>query len=98
HRGRRGPVPRHHRRRATGGRLPAAEPVPRGHARPDGGGGPVRGTRRARKGPAPALPARGHHTEAGRMTAPPCALQAATDEDVPALLALERLCFSQPWT
>ena len=32
------------------------------------------------------------------MTAPPCALEAASAEDVPALLALERLCFSQPWT
>jgi len=32
------------------------------------------------------------------MTAPPCALEAARAEDVPALLALERLCFSQPWT
>jgi ribosomal-protein-alanine N-acetyltransferase len=32
------------------------------------------------------------------MTARPCALEAATGEDVPALLALERLCFSQPWT
>jgi len=32
------------------------------------------------------------------MTAPPCALEAASGEDVPALLALERLCFSQPWT
>ena len=32
------------------------------------------------------------------MSRPPCALEAATDEDVPALLALERLCFSQPWT
>jgi ribosomal-protein-alanine N-acetyltransferase len=32
------------------------------------------------------------------MTAPPCALEAATEGDVPALLALERLCFSQPWT
>jgi ribosomal-protein-alanine N-acetyltransferase len=32
------------------------------------------------------------------MTAPPCALEAATEDDVPALLALERLCFSQPWT
>ena len=32
------------------------------------------------------------------MTAPPCALEAATGEDVPALLALEQLCFSQPWT
>jgi ribosomal-protein-alanine N-acetyltransferase len=32
------------------------------------------------------------------MMAPPCALEAATEEDVPALLALERLCFSQPWT
>jgi len=32
------------------------------------------------------------------MTAPPCALEAATGDDVPALLALERLCFSQPWT
>ena len=30
--------------------------------------------------------------------APPCALEAATEEDVPALLSLERLCFSQPWT
>jgi ribosomal-protein-alanine N-acetyltransferase len=32
------------------------------------------------------------------MTAPPCALEAASGEDVPALVALERLCFSQPWT
>ena len=32
------------------------------------------------------------------MTVPPVALEAATDEDVAALLALERLCFSQPWT
>lgn len=32
------------------------------------------------------------------MTAPPCALEAASGEDVPALLALERFCFSQPWT
>jgi [ribosomal protein S18]-alanine N-acetyltransferase len=32
------------------------------------------------------------------MTAPPCALEAATGEDVPALLAVEQVCFSQPWT
>jgi len=32
------------------------------------------------------------------MTGPARALEAATDEDIPALLALERLCFSQPWT
>jgi [ribosomal protein S18]-alanine N-acetyltransferase len=32
------------------------------------------------------------------MTAPPCALEAAAAEDVPALLVLEQLCFSQPWT
>ena len=32
------------------------------------------------------------------MTAPPCALETATGDDVEALLALERLCFSQPWT
>lgn len=29
---------------------------------------------------------------------PPCVLEAATEDDVPALLAVERLCFSQPWT
>jgi ribosomal-protein-alanine N-acetyltransferase len=32
------------------------------------------------------------------MTALPFALEAATEDDVPALLAMERLCFSQPWT
>jgi [ribosomal protein S18]-alanine N-acetyltransferase len=32
------------------------------------------------------------------MTTPPCALEAATAEDVPALVALEQACFSQPWT
>ena len=32
------------------------------------------------------------------MTLPPFALQAADDDDVPALMALERLCFSHPWT
>jgi ribosomal-protein-alanine N-acetyltransferase len=32
------------------------------------------------------------------VTAPPCALEAATVEDVPALVALEQVCFSQPWT
>jgi ribosomal-protein-alanine N-acetyltransferase len=32
------------------------------------------------------------------MTAALFALEAATDDDGPALLALERLCFSQPWT
>jgi ribosomal-protein-alanine N-acetyltransferase len=32
------------------------------------------------------------------MTDPPFALEAAEDDDVPALVALERLCFSQPWT
>jgi ribosomal-protein-alanine N-acetyltransferase len=32
------------------------------------------------------------------MTPPPFALEAATDDDVPALLAVERQCFSQPWT
>jgi [ribosomal protein S18]-alanine N-acetyltransferase len=36
--------------------------------------------------------------EARRMTLPPCALEAATDDDVAALVALERLCFSHPWT
>lgn len=32
------------------------------------------------------------------MTLPPFALEAADDDDVPALVALEQLCFSQPWT
>jgi ribosomal-protein-alanine N-acetyltransferase len=32
------------------------------------------------------------------MTLPPVALEAAVDDDVPALVALERLCFTQPWT
>lgn len=32
------------------------------------------------------------------MRGPACALEAATGDDVQALLALERLCFSQPWT
>jgi ribosomal-protein-alanine N-acetyltransferase len=32
------------------------------------------------------------------VTLPPFALQAADDDDVPALMALERLCFSHPWT
>ena len=32
------------------------------------------------------------------MTEGTCALEAATEDDVPALLELERLCFSQPWT
>jgi [ribosomal protein S18]-alanine N-acetyltransferase len=32
------------------------------------------------------------------MTLPSFALEAATDDDVPALVALERLCFSHPWT
>lgn len=32
------------------------------------------------------------------MTPPPFALEAATHDDVTALLALERLCFSQAWT
>jgi len=32
------------------------------------------------------------------MTAPPVILEAAGADDLPALLALERLCFSQPWT
>jgi [ribosomal protein S18]-alanine N-acetyltransferase len=32
------------------------------------------------------------------MTLPPFALEAAGDDDVPALVALERLCFSHPWT
>ena len=31
------------------------------------------------------------------MTAFPCALVAATEDDVAALVAIERLCFSQPW-
>jgi len=32
------------------------------------------------------------------MTGPACALEAAGDDDIAALLELERLCFSQPWT
>jgi len=32
------------------------------------------------------------------MTVPAFALEAATEDDVPALLAVERLCFTQPWT
>jgi len=32
------------------------------------------------------------------MTLPPVALQAAADDDVPALVSLERLCFAHPWT
>ena len=32
------------------------------------------------------------------MRSPPFALEAATDDDVPALLAVERRCFSHPWS
>ena len=32
------------------------------------------------------------------VTLPPFALEAATDDDVPALMVLERACFSHPWT
>jgi [ribosomal protein S18]-alanine N-acetyltransferase len=32
------------------------------------------------------------------VTPAACALEAATEDDVPALLELERHCFSQPWT
>jgi ribosomal-protein-alanine N-acetyltransferase len=32
------------------------------------------------------------------MTGLPCALVAATEDDLAALVAIERLCFSHPWT
>src|SRR5262249_10609220 len=91
-------VPRADPGRQAGRALPDAQPVPRRPPGPAGRPPPGRWRRDAARRAGAALPAGGGHPAERRMTLPAYAVEMAGADDVDALAAIERRCYTHPWT